>query len=128
MGAKPDGRSRNGGRREGAGRPRGSGLAKVGSYAFRRDARRLTALYAGRADIALKALGDKAQENPEAFLAAWLKVAEHGFGRPPQHLSLEHTGDGGGPVEYRVVVEGGAALPAAATGIPGRPRLLGSAS
>lgn len=57
---------------------------------------------------------EAARENPEFAL----RVAEHGFGRPPQSLAITGSLEVGDGVRHVVVLPGGFALPAAATGVP----------
>ena len=47
-----------------------------------------------------------------------LKLAEHGWGRPPQSLDIKVAGDSDQPIVHEVTMPGGAPLSASVAGLP----------
>ena len=104
-------KGRSGGRRAGAGR---KPVTANPDFRFREWCRAVVARPEVREGIAARA-----ETDPEFAL----KVAEHGFGRPPQSLDVKVGGDGT-RIDYRVQIEGGGVVAPAATGVPtAAPRL-----
>lgn len=68
---------------------------------------------ADRPEIRAKILA-RALEDPDFAL----RLAEHGYGRPPQALDVRLEGDSDSPLCYRALPEGGDAHTAPALGIP----------
>lgn len=89
----PDIGKRMGGKRPGAGRPKGA-----------KNKRTLEIEAAAKefAPVALQALAEIAQssESDSARVAASSALLDRAYGKPRQ--AHEHTGEGGGPVEVRV--------------------------
>lgn len=84
-----------GGTRPGAGRPPGKVSAAK---------RALADMAKGHAEKALQTLVDIAQdkESPAAArVSAATAILDRGYGKPPQ--SIEHGGEGGGPVLVKIV-------------------------
>ncbi len=92
----PDGRKKNGGPRPGSGRPKGR--KNAATLEIEAAAKEL----AGDALAALKSVALKGKSE-SARVAAATALLDRGYGRPRQ--ALEHTGDGGGPVEVSIVHE-----------------------
>jgi hypothetical protein len=68
------------------------------------------------------AVAKRARTDPDFAL----RVAEHGFGRPPQSLDVK-VGTGKGTIRHTVTVAGGGALPPGAAGVPAAAHVLDGA-
>ena len=93
---------KNGGARPGAGR-------KPTAVGFRQWCRDVVM----RPEV-LQALEERALTDTEFAL----KVAEHGFGRPPQALDIKVGGDSDQPIRHEVTMPGGTPLSASVAGLP----------
>ena len=85
-----------GGKRPGAGRPRGSSKRVTAEQYAELSA--LARQYAKSAILALVKVATKG-ESEAARVSAATAILDRGYGKPAQ--SLEHSGPGGGPIEYR---------------------------
>lgn len=85
-----------GGKREGAGRPKGKVTAAK---------RQLSDLAKGHAERALQTLADIADggESEAARVSAAVAILDRAYGKPAQALQL--TGEGGGPIETVTRIE-----------------------
>lgn len=93
-------KSKRGGHRDGAGRPKG-----VINRATREQKGRIEELAKAHSPTALKALADiaKAGVSESARVSAASALLDRAYGRPRQ--AVEHTGADGGPIEYTKLSE-----------------------